>query len=229
MNGFVQKVKRKAVRGRLQPIRVFCFHQVSDVFAPDTMNECDWIQSEVFKQTVLSMKEKTVFVSLKEAYHHIVNDKVRLRHYAVLTADDGWASIKNVLPWLSEQNLPITLFLNPGYFDGIHFREKNSERYLLEKDIKHISDTFPSVSFGIHGWEHVDVTKQNEKEFRENVEKSIQALKCYKSFIPFFAYPWGRRNGMSKRILKEHGLVPVLMDGLNNYNDASAIHRELLY
>lgn len=228
MNSFVQKVKRRAIRYRLQPIRVFCFHQVSDEFAPDTMKECDWMQTEMFKNTVLSLKEKVVFISLHEAYHHIVNDKIRLKQYAVLTADDGWASLQNVLPWLAEQKVPITLFLNPGYFDGFHFRERGSERYLSNNDIKIISNTFVDISFGMHGWEHVDVSKQDEKEFRKNVEESIEALKGYKAFIPFFAFPWGRCNGMNKRILKEFNLVPVLMDGMKNYKDSTAIHRELL-
>jgi hypothetical protein len=60
------------------------------------------------------------------------------------------------------------------------------------------------------------------------VGRSLEALKDYKNFVPFFAYPWGRHNAMNKRVLKEFNLIPVLMDGMMNYNDASAVHRELL-
>jgi len=228
MEDLAKKMKRRATKMRLQPVRVFSFHQVSDEFEPDTMMECDWLQTEAYKRMVLSLKENYSFVSLQEAYSHIAKDMFRTKRYAVLTADDGWASLHNVLPWLSEQNIPLTLFLNPGYFDGVHFRERNTERYLLERDIKRVSDTYSNVFFGMHGWEHVDVSKQDENEFRKNVGRSLEALKDYKNFVPFFAYPWGRHNAMNKRVLKEFNLIPVLMDGMMNYNDASAVHRELL-
>lgn len=224
---FGQKVRRKLLKIRLHPIRVFCFHQVSDEFDPDTMLECDWITTDAFKRIVLSLKEKYSFISLQEAYRHIDNDRFRMEHYAVLTADDGWASMKNILPWLAEQQIPITLFLNPLYMDGEHFRERQTERFLTEEDVKRITERYPNVSIGMHGWEHINVTKQNENDFRENVELSIQALKGFESFVPFFAYPWGRYNRMNKMVLREFGLIPVLMDGKKNYDDASSIHREL--
>lgn len=228
MNSFVQKLNRRAIKMRLKPIRVFCFHQVSDEFAPDTMWKCDWMQTDVFKNKVLALKKKYTIITLQEAYSYIINNKIRLKHYAVLTADDGWASLQNVLPWLSERHIPITLFLNPEYFDGNHFREKETECYLKEKDIQCLSDTCPNVSFGMHGWTHTDVSKQNETDFRNNVKKTIMALKHYNNFVPFFAYPWGKHNEMNDVILKEFKVVSVLIDGMKNYNDHNAIHRELL-
>lgn len=228
MSGLDVKLRKRWTRLWIKPVRVFCFHQVSDVFDSDTMKECDWMQTEAFKKKILAFKQQYTFVSLEEAYGHIANDKCRMKRFAVLTADDGWASVKSILPWLEEQQVPVTLFLNPFYMDGLHFREIETERYLLESDIRNICDMFSGVSVGMHGWEHADVSKQSEDEFRKNVEQSIQALKDCKSFVPFFAYPWGRRNGMNDRVLKEFDVVPVLMDRMRNYNDVSAIHRELL-
>lgn len=224
---FRDKVRRRLTKLRLRPIRVFCFHQVSDVFEPDTMWECDWTQTEVFKKKILALKKKYTFIPLTEAYKHIANDRFRFKHYAALTADDGWTSVKNIIPWLADQQIPVTLFLNPLYMDGEHFRERQTERFLTEGDVKRITERYPNVSIGMHGWEHINVTKQNENDFRENVELSIQALKGFESFVPFFAYPWGRYNRMNKMVLREFGLIPVLMDGKKNYDDASSIHREL--
>lgn len=227
-NSFFQKLRCCWMKLRLRPIRVFCFHQVSESFDPETMKECDWVQTEAFKRIVLSLKKKYTFASLQEAYKHIANDKFRLKHYAVLTADDGWASLKSILPWLDEQKIPVTMFLNPLYMDGEHFRERENERYLSKDDIRSICETYMNVSIGMHGWEHVDVTKQSEDEFRKNVEQSLDALKVYASFVPFFAFPWGRRNGMNVQVLKEFELASVMIDGLVNHDDASQIHRELL-
>lgn len=228
MSDWGVKLKRRWTRLWIKPIRVFCFHQVSEAFEPDTMKESDWMQTEAFKKRVLALKKQYVFVSLEEAYHHVVTDGCRMKRYAVLTADDGWASLKSILSWIDEQQIPITLFLNPLYLDGIHYRERETERYLTESDVQSICIKYQRVSVGIHGWEHVAATKQSEEEFKKNVEQSMQALKDYKSFVPFFAYPWGKRNRMNDQVLKDYKVVPVLMDRMRNYNDASAIHRELL-
>ena len=69
---------------------------------------------------------------------------------------------------------------------------------------------------------------QSEDEFRKNVEQSVEALNDIGAYVPYFAFPWGRRNRMNVRVLKESKLVPVLMDGMMNYDNASQIHRELL-
>lgn len=223
-----QKTQKRLLRVRLRPIHVFCFHQVSDVFEPETMWECDWTQTDVFKKKILGLKKKYTFISLQDAYSHIANDKMRMKHYAVLTADDGWASLKNIIPWLAEQGIPITLFLNPAYSDGKHFRERETERYLTEQDLEQFAKTYTNISFGMHGWDHTDVSKQEENEFRSNIEQSLEALKRYDNFVPFFAYTWGRHNTMNDCVLKKFALVPVLMDGMKNYSDALVIHREII-
>lgn len=228
MSGFGVKLRKRWTHLWIKPVRVFCFHQVSNVFDSDTMKECDWMQTEAFKKKIFALKQQYTFVSLEEAYSHIANDRWRMKRYAVLTADDGWASLKSILPWLEEQQVPVTLFLNPFYMDGLHFREMETERYLLESDIRSICGILSGVSVGMHGWEHVAVSRQNEDEFRKNVEQSVGALKGYDAYAPFFAFPWGRCNRMNIQVLREMNLVPVLMDGMTNYDDVSQIHRELL-
>ena len=213
---------------RLRPIRVFCFHHVSDAFEPDTMAKCDWIQTEDFKQRIMALKKDHTFISLADAYDRLSDDVLRMKRYAVLTADDGWLSIKSILPWLQEQGIPVTLFLNPMYMDGNHFRKRVTERYLSYDDVKTLCDDYPLMSIGMHGWEHVRVTEYNEDEFRQNLSLSIQALKDYKTYIPFFAYPWGEWNEMNQRVLREMKVMPVLVDGVKNCDAISGIHREVL-
>ena len=155
-------------------------------------------------------------------------DVFRFRDYAVLTSDDGWASLMNVLPWLAEQGIPVTLFLNPCYFDGVHFREKETERYLLSKDIRDICDTYPNVTYGMHGWEHIRATDHTVEEFRESVRSSFEALRDFPNFIPFFAYTYGSFDASHDHVLSEYGFIPVLIDKEKNVDDLSCIHRELL-
>lgn len=223
------KIRRKWAKIRLQPIRVFCFHQVSDTFDESTMKECDWLQTDAFKRIITDMREQGYnFISLQEAHEKMKRDIFRCKKYAVLTADDGWASLKNILPWLNEQKIPITLFLNPGYLDGNHYRKKETEKYLTEKEVKHFYEQYPLVTIGMHGWEHKDATKQTEEEFMDSIEKSERYLNDLPNYIPYFAYTWGRHTEVTDSILIKNGITPITIMGCKNYNEFRIIDRELL-
>lgn len=229
MNASVNTIKRKWTRLRLKPVRVFCFHHVSDVFAPDTMWECDWTQTDAFKQDILAMKKKYTFISLAEAYNHISNDKFRKTNYAVLTSDDGWASLKNILPWLAEEKIPITMFLNPMYMDGKHFQSRDSEEFLTKEEVADLTERYePFITIASHGWSHEDCMKMSMDSFKDSVSKSEEYLKSIKGKVPFYAFTFGRHTNKQLEFLDLQNLVPVLMDGMVNYDDASCIHRECI-
>ena len=97
------KIRRKWMKLRLQPIRVFCLHHVCKTYDGITMYQGDWVQIDDFKQKVQRMQQDRVeFISLTDAYNKITNDKFRNRKYAVLTFDDGYDSLKEILPWLEQ-------------------------------------------------------------------------------------------------------------------------------
>lgn len=228
-NSLKYKVLKRLTQLRLTPIRIFCFHQVSDVFEPDTMWECDWTQTEVFKKKITALEEKYTFVSLTEAYNHIANDKLRLKNYAALTADDGWASVKNIVPWLAEQGIPVTLFLNPMYLDGEHFQERATEKLLTYEDVREMTNQYGFlITIASHGWSHKDCLKMSDNEFEDSVRMAETALQGLEGKTPFYAFTYGRHQSNQVSLLKQWSLVPVFMDGAMNYLDASAIHRELL-
>ena len=104
------RIRKKLLHLRLQPIRVLCIHEVSEV----DENSPDWIPTAYFKRTILEMQSQGYkFISLKEAYEHIRSDElIRIRKYAVLTADDGLRCHLEMLPWLEQHTVPITLCLN---------------------------------------------------------------------------------------------------------------------
>ena len=224
----LNRIGRKFKKFRLKPISVFLFHQVSGTFDESTMKPGDWTETGQFKRNIQILKRQYRFVSLEKAYEMMRMDVFRFREYAVLTSDDGWASLTNILPWIAEQKIPVTLFLNPGYFDGEHYREKDTEKYLLTKDIKDICDNYPSITFGMHGWEHIRATEQTVEEFRESVRSSFEVLRDYTIFVPFFAYTYGSSDESHDRVLSEYGFIPVLIDKGKNVDDLTCIHRELL-
>lgn len=240
-NELVNKIRRRWMKLRLQPILVFCFHQVSDIYNPLTTWECDWTQTEQLKNNICWLKSRYTFVSLPEAHKKIKNNKLRFRKYAVLTADDGYRSLLNVLPWFEEQKIPITLFVNTKYLDKHSWSDINEKQAIRTKpDVDMLSEVCPDlylswdelfeldsplVTIGLHGHEHLDATRQFEEDFRENVEKCKDLISSHPRFIPFFAYTWGRRNVATDKIVKEMDLVPVLVNGKKNYNDGEFINR----
>lgn len=231
---FWEKVRRKLLRMRLKPIRVFCFHQVSDVFEPDIMRKCDWISLDYFKNTILKLRNNGyLFISLNECLDHLKNDRVRIKKFAVLTADDGHASLLNVLPWLVENEIPITLFVNSKYTDGYSYRESIKEKYLTTTDLEHILK-YKEVTIGSHGFDHIDANNVSRQEFSKNIDKDLCVLnnilqKVDRDYVQFFAYPWGRHNCDSDIIVVEKGLIPVMMDGMDNIDEFTCLHRVQLY
>ena len=53
---FIDKVKRKWIKIRLRPIRVFCLHHVCKEFDADTMYPCDWMDIDVFKRKIKDLQ-----------------------------------------------------------------------------------------------------------------------------------------------------------------------------
>lgn len=223
----VAKISRKWMKIRLQPIRVFCFHQVSDVFEPDTMWECAWMQTDEFKEKILRIrKEGVTFISLAEATDKLKHDRVRCKKYAVLTADDGWASMKNILPWLAEHGIPITLFINPLYLDGVHKQERETEKLLTKEELEHIAQQYPLVNIASHGWLHTNYAEWTDEEFRNQIMRADRELRNFYSYIPYMAFPYGKYTQSNLSILQELQIIPVYIDGMVNWNDSEVIHRE---
>ena len=235
------RISRKMTKLRLRPIRVFCFHHVSDEYDSFTMWKEDWTQTELLKRNIRNLKEQGyTFISLSDAQKKLKRDWFRREKYAVLTADDGFKSLLNILPWLKEQNIPITLFVNPKYImedrigeniqnrlDQSQTKVSSSEIYLKMNDIESIQS--PLITFAYHGYEHMDEWKIDERVFTQNLTQCIEAMqRDFPNVIPFYAHTYGHAKREYDAILHEHGLTPVYVSGNCNYNDALHIDRELI-
>ena len=222
----VYKIKRICLKLRLQPIRVYCMHHVCDKFDAESMNKGDWMQIDEFKQKVQTMQQDGVeFISLTEAYKHICNDWFRYKKFAVLTFDDGYATLKEVLPWLSDRQISVTLFVNGKYLDGKSYRKNPKEQYLTKGEL--FALTSPLIEIGSHGWEHTDASKMSMDEFKLSISQNIELLHAHPRYIPFHAYTWGKHNGMTDSFLRSKNIIPVYINGMSNYSEQQVIHREL--
>ncbi len=210
------------------PIEVFVFHAVSDCFDERENKRVDWLQTTDFERRILSLKERYHFISLDEAYHRLRRQWLRRRRYAVLTCDDGYASVLGVLPFLEKERVPVTLFINPKYLDGVSKRDGYAEmpHYITCEQLWRLDSRL--VTVGMHGYGHDDATRQSAGEFEESVDKCMEILRSHPRYIPYFAYTWGRYNDTTQRLLKEKGIVAVFADGESNYRFRLGIGRKLL-
>ena len=238
----IHKIQRWSVKLRLQPIRVFCFHQVSENFDPNIYCKPDWISTHVFKAQIEKLQsEGYQFIALEQAYEHIKRDIFRFKKYAVLTADDGLRCQLELVPWLEVHKVPITLFVNVETLSGdvcgrpmkeyFQMESKEEERrhakqlYFVKEDIANVS---PIVSIGMHGVNHDVVTHMSDEEFRIAVEECKDKIGLFEKYIPFYAYTFGKYTWSTDAILHSSNVVPVLSDGLKNYDDVNYIHREII-
>ena len=192
------------------------------------MYSVDWMQIDEFKSKVQAMQQARVeFISLTDANQHICHDWFRFKKYAVLTFDDGYSSLKEILPWLEEQKIPVTLFINGKYLDGKSYRNNAKEKYLTKEEL--LALTSPLIEIGNHGWEHTRVAEMTEETFRTSVEQNVQLLSTHPNYIPFWAYTYGSYTAQANDYLRTRHIQPVYIDGVKNYKDTKVIHRELLY
>ena len=223
-----KRLKRLGNRFGVRPIEVFVFHAVSDSFNPARCQRGDWSSTQDFKQRLDDLRRTYTFIPLPEAHRRLRQDLLRTKRYAVLTCDDGMKSILSILPWLEAEGIPITLFLNAKYLDGVSKREGYAEEpeYITRTDLEQINS--PLVTIGMHGFEHVDHSTMTREQFTASMVDSRNVLEKHPAFIPYFAYPWGRFNPSTQQWLKALGINPVLTDGTSNYRYNQGIDRKCI-
>ena len=225
-SAIVRKVNRRLDKLRYEPIEVFVFHSVSDSFDERRNKKVDWSTTEDFKDHILLLKTRYTFIPLEEAYQKLCWQWFRRERYAVLTCDDGYSSVLDVLPFFEREQIPVTLFINPKYLDGVSRREgyADAPQYITQSQLWALQS--PLVTVGMHGYEHDDATMQSIQEFGLSVDRCVAILQQHPRYIPYFAYTWGRYTAETQQLLKKRGIIPVLTDGEPNYRYRQGIGRK---
>ena len=236
----LRKICSRIRRRIFRPIPVFVFHHTSAVLDPLICGESDWTQTDVFKQRLLHLKKNYTFISMQEAITHLKQDKLRFENFAVLTADDGLRSTYELLPWLIENNIPITLFICPKYLDGrsyipvdemrVHaqypdadMEEIASRMFITPEQLQSIQSSL--VTIASHGYAHLDALSVPMMDFKDDVDSAQKVLLTHPLYMPFFAYTWGHHSVNTDEWLMQKGLVPVLCDGKMNYRWNGVVSR----
>ncbi len=241
------KVHHKWIKLTRQPIRILAFHHVADNYDPRIMWQCDYTNTTQFIRNITSfINAGYTFIPLTEAHRHLQKRTFRRQKYAVLTADDGYKTLFNILPWLYSRNIPITLFINSQYLDEHHWSKNNEiqalstndtinmnelckELYLSYAELQKLSkESNGLLTIGLHGHEHLLCSEISDSELKENANQCITELKKFENCIPYYAYPCDSYNENTHNILLALGLTPVTISGRMNYNNKNVIERECI-
>lgn len=224
-SAIVNKIVRRLERLWWAPVEVMVFHAVSDKYDSRRNKQVDWSQTDDFTSHIRLLKSRYRFVSLDEADRRLHQRGCRRERLAVLTCDDGYASVLDILPFLESEEVPVTLFVNPKYLDGVSCREGYAEepQYMTHNQLWSLTSKW--VTVGMHGYEHDDATMQSVEEFEQSVERCEEALQSHPRYIPYFAYTWGRYTEATQLLLRQKGIVPVGVEGTPNRHYRGMIDR----
>jgi peptidoglycan/xylan/chitin deacetylase (PgdA/CDA1 family) len=171
----------------------FCYHQfehsLSNVYS---------VLPEIFDWQVQYLQQSGVPVISLEEFNRRYFEKKDLGQTALLTVDDGWADVREVLPVIRERKAPLTLFLYPSVLQG-HSRAYLSAAQLpdLEKE--------PLLSFGCHSYTHPVLRHQSSRGMRREVVTSQAWLETrLNRKVDDFAYPYGMFDRKTKRAVAQH-------------------------
>ena len=152
-------------------------------------------------------------------------DKIPKKSF-VVTFDDGYEdNFINAFPILKNYNFKATIYLVPNQKTN-HWEEKNTSvlsNLLDEKQILEMQNS-GLIEFGSHTMSHVNLSKIDDKELLNELEKSkIQVENITQKECEAFAYPYGKFDDNIVNSVKKAGYknATVVKRGLFKKDDNS--------
>lgn len=179
---------------KLLDAKVLMYHRFDDARYPSTN-----ISLKDFKKQIdVIVKNKYKVITCSQ-YLKLCHKKNKDNHkYIIITIDDGFKSIKNVLPIFDEYNFKFTLFLNMKEILS------NSPDYFSIDDIKKLIDSGHDIQN--HTFSHKVLPSLNETEMKNEIMKNHDLLlKLFNVNSNIFSLPYGNTNYKIINFLKEKG------------------------
>ena len=169
---------------------ILAFHKVQPSFSYGATN---FSPSRLKNLLTLLTRRGFRLVSLREAIES--GDPKTL----AVTFDDGYAHLSDTLPVLVQEfGFAPTVFIPTGYLGCDNSWDYSSvfhrTRHLDAAAIRDLAAA--GVEFGAHGHRHIDLTKCNDKELRDELDRPMKILEdLVGAPIVSLSYPFGRTNG----------------------------------
>jgi peptidoglycan/xylan/chitin deacetylase (PgdA/CDA1 family) len=139
---------------------------------------------EVFEWQLDYLKKKGIPVITMDRMLELAESGGHYGNNVLLTCDDGWRSVTNIVPALKKRNTRMTFFIFP---DPV----SHNRLYLSGTNIRMIEESGVAL-FGCHSFTHRPLLNLNRTQLKHEIVDSAKALTQITGTKPWtFAYPYG--------------------------------------
>lgn len=158
------------------------------------------VDPQTFERQILKLSKYAEFIKLDDI--HASSLVKRKKSKIILTIDDGYQSVKNILPITRKYNIPVTLFVLSNPSKANRYELETRENLLTIDDINLLRDE--GWQIGCHSATHPNLTTLNDTQLEEEIIHSKLELGgklgCE---ITSFAYPKGQYDTNIMRYIKK--------------------------
>lgn len=184
------------VAGSMPTLSVLCFHS----FAGGNRYG---VTSQDFMRQMRALKKQVDFISLDEAME-VLEGKELSRPAVVVTVDDGYRDVLDILPFVEEERIPVALF---ALSDPEHANRRELEHrgeLLSFDELKMLSGK--GWIIGSHSRTHADFSKLTKDELIDEIVGSKKSLEdALGREVSYFAYPRGIYTSDAVGIVRSAG------------------------
>lgn len=208
-----KELQRKIAYKHQRDIPVLMYHRV--ITAEEEKGTYDtYVTKENFEKQMRYIKENGYEVI---NFYDIENGEFKRRFdenkkYVIITFDDGYKdNLINALPILKKFNLKAVLFfitdISYNKWD-IDVENRPKEKDFKLMNLEEIKEFYASglIEIGGHTTSHLDMPTIDDYILKKDLEiskKKIEKITGKKAIS--FAYPWGRNNEKSRKLVKDVG------------------------
>jgi len=190
LNAYGESVNKKYYHNE-QGILSLIYHRFNENKYPSTN-----IQIDIFKNQINIIKDNNLKFYNPEMLE-IEFNKPKTEKKILLTIDDAFASFyENAWPYLKKKKIPFILFVSTepvgkfGYMNWSQIKEIEKEEF---------------VFLGNHSHSHEYLINYNFKNFKNDIDKSINIFKKKIGYNPkFFSYPFGEYSLEQKNYISKN-------------------------
>jgi peptidoglycan/xylan/chitin deacetylase (PgdA/CDA1 family) len=170
----------------------FCYHRFDD-----SLGEMYSVLPEVFAWQVQYIQSQNIpFIRLGDLEAAYGTSRTALADSVLITVDDGWRDVKNVVLFCQANHVPLALYLYPQVL--------NHGMYLRYAEVDELNKN-PWIDFGCHSYTHPVLRRLAAPVLEHEVLDSQAWLETRLGRkLDTFAYPFGMFDQATRNLVAKH-------------------------
>jgi len=178
-------------------VNALCYHSISssvDKYATSFTQ---------FKKQILRIFSHADFISIKDIKNILGGGRIK-KWNVLLTIDDGYQDVIQIIPLLKKLNIPVILFVLSDLSNANREEIANNHQLLTIEEIKKLHKL--GWTIGCHSATHADLSSLNNQLLEHEIINSKKSLEKKLGFkVESFAYPKGIFNKKILKMVKKAG------------------------